>query len=64
LVCEEGIYEVNAISNVSIPLISKTILAQNVKQLERKHECIVQIVIGQIIMLKTIKSKERKIFFL
>ncbi len=64
MVCEEGIYEVNAISNVSIPLISKTILAQNVKQLERKHECIVQIVIGQIIMLKTIKSKERKIFFL
>jgi hypothetical protein len=50
LVCEKGISEVEVISNVSIPQSNK--------------KCIVQIITGQIIMLKIVKSKKKKTMFL
>jgi hypothetical protein len=64
LVCEEGFSKIKAMSNLSIPQRSKTYQLKNLRQFQRKHECILQIVTRQIIMLKLVESKGRKTMFL
>jgi len=55
---------IEAIGNLLTSQNNKTILIQNLKQLQRKQKCIIQIVIGQITMLKHARSKEKKSPFL
>jgi hypothetical protein len=44
LVCEEGIFEVKPMSSFSVPQRIKTYQLRNLRQFQRKQECIVQIV--------------------
>ncbi len=60
LVCEKGIYEAKAMSNLSVPQRSKTYQLRNLREFQGKQECTVQIVTGQIIMLKLVESKRKE----